>query len=442
MVFGVAYSPDGRRLASGGEDGTVKVWDAGTGEILLNLKEHTWWICGVAFSPDGRHLASASRDQTVKIWDAVTGQNLFTLTGHTMRVCAVAYSPDGRRLASACEDGARMWDPATGRHLFTLRGHTGGIFGVAFSPDNRRLATAGEDRTVKIWDADTGQELLSLKGHTSDVMSVAFSPDGLHLASASTDQTVRVWDTTPLTPQRLIKREAQGLVQFLLAKPLTPDEAAAAIRRDPTITEAVREQALAWVEPYWRSRIHSEAVHIIVPLFAELMLRSQVVTAIRANGSLNEAVRQEALALAETFPENAPLLNVTSWAVVREPGADAAAYQRALRQAQAACRAAPDIAGFINTLGVAYYRLGQYAEAIAALEKSRSQEEPSGSDAGDLYFLAMCHYRLGNATKAREYLERAKDSQQRNAARMPDAQLELERFRSEAEALLAKPAGK
>jgi tetratricopeptide (TPR) repeat protein len=147
------------------------------------------------------------------------------------------------------------------------------------------------------------------------------------------------------------------------------------------------------------------------------------------------------LKLAETLPESLPQLNGASWIVVREPGADAAAYQRALRQAEAACRLAPNDADYLVTLGVAYYRVGKYPEAVATLEKSLPRLSSRGADACDLYFLALCHHRLGNAAKAQECFERAKDSQQRNAARLPWEQSEeLQWFRSEAERMLEKPA--
>jgi tetratricopeptide (TPR) repeat protein len=312
---------------------------------------------------------------------------------------------------------------------------------VAYSPDGRRLVSAGFDGTVKVWDAVTGQELLSLKGHTGGANGVAYSSDGRCLASAGDDQTVKIWDATALTPQRLIEREARGLVQFLIAKPLPLDEASAAIRRDPTITEAVREQALAWVEPFWRSQVRYEAACVVEPLFDKPLLRAEVLARIRADAGLSQPVRQEALELAETRPENAPRLNEASWIVVREPGAGAAAYQGALGQAEAACRLAPNDADYLCTLGVAYYRVGKYREAVTTLEKSLPRPSSRGADSCDLYFLALCHHRLGNAAKAQECFERAKDSHQRNAARLlRQLSEELQWFRSEAERMLEKPA--
>jgi WD40 repeat protein/serine/threonine protein kinase len=194
----VAYSPDGRRLASGSVDGTVKVWDATTGQELLTFQAHTGTVCGVAYSPDGRCLASASQNETVvKVWDTSTGKELCTLKGHTSGIHAVAYSPDGRRLASASWDGTvRVWDAASGKQLAKLEGHTHGVRWVVYSPDGSRLASAGQDGTVRVWDATSGKVLLTLHGHTSWLYAVAYNPDGGRLASASHDGTVRVWDAT------------------------------------------------------------------------------------------------------------------------------------------------------------------------------------------------------------------------------------------------------
>jgi WD40 repeat protein len=211
-VWGVAFSPDGRRLASASEDRTVKVWDTGSGQETRTLRGHTQSVTSVAFCPDGRRLASASEDRTVKVWDTETGQEPPTLAvpaGSVLgmagdpalaipagSVLGVAFSPDGRWLASAGADGmVRLWDAETGQGLRTLTGHTGVAWSVAFSPDGRRLAAAGWDRTVRLWDAETGQGLRTLRGHTGIIESMAFSPDGRRLAAAGEDRMVRVWDT-------------------------------------------------------------------------------------------------------------------------------------------------------------------------------------------------------------------------------------------------------
>jgi WD40 repeat protein len=193
----VAYSPDGRLLASASSEGKVHLWDAVAGKHILSFWCHSKATTSLAFSPDGKRLATASSDETVRVWEVPGGRRTLILKGHTKGVTGVAFSPDGRRLASASYDGTtRVWDAATGHAMQSLQGNGPmGFMGVAFSPDGQRVASASNDKTVKVWNVATGQELLSLKGHTGDVLSVAFGPDGQRLASASEDKTLRVWDT-------------------------------------------------------------------------------------------------------------------------------------------------------------------------------------------------------------------------------------------------------
>ncbi|HEV7891575.1 MAG TPA: TIR domain-containing protein [Pyrinomonadaceae bacterium] len=195
-VLSLAFSPDGKTLAGGGMDYTVRVWDIAARREVANLTGHKQSVYSVAFSPDGRVLASASLDHTVKLWDARTWKESATLKGHSEGVYSVAFSPDGETLASGCADGSvKLWDARTGRELATLKGHAGEVRSVAFSPDGRLLASASKDQTVRLWDTRARRELATLKGHTGALAAVVFSPDGRTLASGGSDKTVRLWDT-------------------------------------------------------------------------------------------------------------------------------------------------------------------------------------------------------------------------------------------------------
>ncbi len=296
QVLDVAFSPDGQLLASASRDQSIKLWSTTTWQEMRTLRGHTARIAKLAFRSDGRQLASASHDHTVKIWEPSTGREIRTLQGHTAAVVSVMFCPDSRELITVGRDNTvRFWNPTTGAQLRTwradvdlagsmalspdgrwlaanangstikvwnvqtgqeipvLRGFTTTPVSVSFSPDGRRLATGSMDHGVKVWDALTGQEMFTLQeqeppGPKSTVTSVAFSSDGYRLAAAGTDHTLRIWDATPLTPELLDQREAISSVRFWTAQARQPAEVIQRLRADPTIPEAVRRQALALAE--------------------------------------------------------------------------------------------------------------------------------------------------------------------------------------------------
>ena len=194
-VNALAFSPDGRMLASASRDNTLILWDVKKQQKLKTLRGHTAGVNHLSFSPDGRMLASASWDNTLILWDVEKRQSLKTFSGHHAAVRHLAFSPDGSVLASASKDTTViLWDLEKQQPLETLRGHKGEVRHLAFSPDGSLLASASDDRTVILWNVKQPQELKTLRGHDGEVHHLSFSPDGSVLASASNDTTVILWN--------------------------------------------------------------------------------------------------------------------------------------------------------------------------------------------------------------------------------------------------------
>jgi WD40 repeat protein len=237
-VNSASFSPDGRRLVSAYDDGTIRVWDTSSGRESFVVRISTpdernnpfsSNVMSVAFSPDGQRIVSASTDKTVRVWSVSRMVQIATLRGHESSVHSVAYSPDGRRIASASEDKTvRLWSASTGAQIAVLRGHENRVYSVAYSPDGQRIVSAASDRTVRIWDAGSGAPIAVLRGFDDGdvpnaligqegaVYSAAFSPDGRRIVTASNDGTIRVWDLS-LQGQALIDAARARLPRQLTA---------------------------------------------------------------------------------------------------------------------------------------------------------------------------------------------------------------------------------
>lgn len=200
----VVYDPNGQLFATNGGDGSATLWDVKTGELRLIVKGHSLEVLNLAFSPKGTRFATGSLDGTIIIWDTATGKNLFTLIGHEFGVRDIAFSPDRKLIASGGFDGiAKVWDATTGALIYEITGHQGLVLGVTISLDGTKLATSSTDGTSKIWDVKTGELLFTLAGHEGGIRDVAFSPDGTKLATASGDGSAILWDV--LTGSQLFK---------------------------------------------------------------------------------------------------------------------------------------------------------------------------------------------------------------------------------------------
>ena len=225
-VDAVAYSPDGKNIASGDMVGKLTVRDAQTGAVKFEVP-HGQYVLSVAYSPDGKQIATGSSDKSIQIVDAASGKNLRTLNGHTDGVLSVRFSPDGRQLLSGSYDNsARLWDVATGSELQVLKGHSWWVWAAEFSPDGSRIVTAGQDGKAIVWERGTDNPrpdaagtadvvyglptafspVTEFTGHNGAVYRARFSPDGKLVATGGYDKLIMLWNPAEVRPIDIGKR--------------------------------------------------------------------------------------------------------------------------------------------------------------------------------------------------------------------------------------------
>jgi dipeptidyl aminopeptidase/acylaminoacyl peptidase len=406
-VQNITFCPKGWRLATGEQDGQVQVWETATGKVLVSFRADQSDVQNLAFSPDGLRIASCAMAGTLRIWEAATGKELQAFEKQWDLCFDIAYSKDGKYLALAAGNvnkagepsrppgEVKVWETATGKMLTSFTHHRNWVNSIAFSPDGAWVASADRDHVVKVWETVTGKEVHFLKGHTQPMVSVAFSPDGRRLATASTDGTVKLWEVE--TGQEVLVLKAEG-VQHLAFSP--DGKCLATAGKDGTVK---LWEGTILAPPL---RLRREALALLDDLFTTWVHPDEVAARLHQEPFLDGALRQAALAEVEGFRPNPVRLEDASYRTVRRPGAGVAAYQRALLQAAEACRLVPNHGYFLTTLGMAQYRAAQYQASVETLTRADKINTARLKVAypGDLAFLAMGYYQLGDKDRALEVL--------------------------------------
>jgi WD40 repeat protein/serine/threonine protein kinase len=365
-ITALAYSLDGRLVASASYDGKVCLWNSETGALVQTLQGHNGRVHCLAFQPGGNLLASGGYDETVRIWDHRSGEQLQEFRDQEGAVNSLAWAPDGGGLASA--HGPLVCFRELGRQGSThiMRGHQDDVTGLSFHPNGQRLASSSLDGTIRLWDQNRATHLLTLRAG-QPCSAIAFDSGGGRLYAAL-DTSIKVFETSP-----------------------------------PVVTFNLRHDRMLAAD---------EARKLFQARLDRHVAPSAVIESLQQDEFLDPIVRAEALRLARNFGTHPLRLAQTAWVIIRSPNTSRSAYLEAFRLVRAADTMSPGQPLILSILGAAHYRMGDNASAISALQQAHAlhaadEERPMS---WNLLFLAMASWQRGNSDLAESFLRQARES--------------------------------
>ncbi len=363
-VNAIAWSPDGRRVATASDDSTIKLWNAENGTLVQTLEGPPTWVRCLAFHPTENLLAAGSYDDSVRLWDLGSSEMVQEFLDRDGLVQAVAWHPDGERIVAAHDEQVVVRDRRGGAPLYEMSGHQAAVTALSFDPEGERLASASADGTLRIWDGEQGTHLLTLRAGEA-CHDATFSPDGGRLYAAL-GQRIHVFETAP-----------------------------------PAVTYALRRP---------RALVAKAARKLFEDKLARYVSPGVVIDELADDDTLDPVVQAEALRLARNFCRHPERLAHTAWEIVAKDRRDEALVDEAFRLVRAAESLSPGDAWILTVMGATSYRRGDDPSALSALQESNAKRGP-GDDyplSWNLLFMAMANQRLGAPNLAREYLERAR----------------------------------
>ncbi len=434
-VLAVDFSPDGSRILSGASDGRAILWDAATWAITSAFSAHAGRVRAVAFAPDGALVATGGDDKLVRLWDARTAEEVGSSDEQVAAVTALAVAP-GKRVVFGCDDGAvRIWDPYGTRRTLPIGRHSERVSSLAVSEDGRLVATASKDQTVRVWDLERGEEVHVLADHGDSVTAVAFTSDAQRIASATLHGKVWIWDAvsgnvlmTTISPMQ------RTLVHCLAFSPDDTRLACGTMNGEVGFWESEIETAREmWAGIDGRRRADEKVAELI----DDLVVPAAVIEFLRGDPSLTPEDRDRAIRTAENWSVGWGDVFARAWEIALDPGRRPAEYDRALLWSREVVRSVPGPEVYHLLLGVACYRARRDVESRTSIARALdgSPDRPpmlASNRAAGLAVLALLELRGGDADAAGELLAQAKATLPEN----PDGP--CERLVLEAEQALAR----